>query len=111
VGPKGLALRFACLLVFLRAANQHDIDYWVGGKWHDKLTADVRFFIGCVTALWVYGPHKKIFYLIVATIFLGAVLIGGWFAFHHGTPRGPLDLELIERRDAIRRIVERGNEK
>lgn len=81
VGPMGF--RIKCLnKMFKPAADQHDLDYTIGGTPNDRSVADINFYMACQS---LAGSSR--FWRCVATVMYLSVSILGYFSFHYGEKR------------------------
>lgn len=98
VGPAGFGWLFprwiAFNKVFRLAADGHDLAYWLGGTWRDRLAADNQFLKHCLQAAFRQGVRSML-YIPAAFVYWAAVRMGGSAAFHYGEKRTWTELMLI----------------
>lgn len=94
-GPKGWGWLVPDL-AFKAAADQHDLDYWQGGRARDKVLADWRFCNGCLAGAWRSKGFKCAGLIALSFIYFVAVFAGGWTCFHFGHKRGGEELMYAE---------------
>lgn len=81
VGPVGF--RIKCLnKMFKPAADQHDLDYYIGGTSDDRNFADTDFYRSCTLL-----AGGKFFWRVIAFVMYCAVTCLGYFSFHYGEKR------------------------
>ena len=93
-GPKGWGWLVPDL-AFHAAADQHDLDYWIGGRWIEKPVADWRFLNNCLRAAWRRRGGRCLVLILLAFIYFVAVALGGWTCFRYGKRRGQAELQRL----------------
>jgi hypothetical protein len=74
--------------LFEWAGRRHDWDYVVGGTWHDRRRADVRFLANCLLEAADASVWRILPYFCLALLYFVAVKIGGPTCFsYRAVPR------------------------
>lgn len=92
----GWVSRLVPQFVFKEAGDAHDLAYWEGGGWVDKLGADLQFLVDCLSATLKQPKTTWPKHAFWSFVYFGAVVLGGRRSFRWGKPRTEEDLALIE---------------